>query len=442
MRHAQLARLGSEATAQLWSYAAVATVATVQAKLRPLPSTPANVKIGLLTTSFPRHAGDIAGDFVLGYARALRDEGHYVEVLAPEPTEASQPSAERGITLQHVPYLRPAVLQRTFYGAGVPDNLRRNPLTALGLAPFCGNLYLHARRSSRDWHALVSHWALPCALIAGAVRDARPHIAVLHSADVHLLQQLPLRGPIAERIARTAAALWFVTQAQRDQFIALLPPQTQPPRTLVCPMGIDVSETTPLSNAEREAFRRRHGLQGFCVLLLTRLVAIKGVDIALRAAAIGGITLLIAGDGPLRAELMQQARALAVPVRWLGVVRGEEKRCWMSAADAFALPSRRLADGRSEGMPCALLEALAHGLPVVASRLDGIAEAFDENAPPHALVPPDDPAALHAALLRLHGSRAAGRDGSTHAAHYGWGRARDCIAELLEPVAPTRSSCR
>jgi glycosyltransferase involved in cell wall biosynthesis len=393
------------------------------------------VNIGLLTTSFPRHAGDIAGDFVLGYARALRDEGHRVDVLAPEPSEASCALAENGIALHHVPYLRPRQLQHTFYGAGVPDNLRHNPLTGFGLAPFCGSLYWQTRRRSHAWHALVSHWAVPCALIAGAVRDARPHIAVLHSADVHLLRQLPMRGAIAERIARTANALWFVTQAQRDQFLALLPPTAKPPRTIVCPMGIDVSETRPVLGSEREAFRRRHRLQGFCVLLLTRLVAIKGVDIALRAAAMGGMTLLIAGDGPLRAQLVQQARALAVPVRWLGVVRGEEKRNWLNAADAFALPSRCLADGRSEGMPCALLEALAHGLPVAASRLDGIAEAFDENAPPHTLVPPEDPAALHAALLGLCDRPAASRDGSTRAGHYGWDRARKYMAELLGPVA-------
>jgi glycosyltransferase involved in cell wall biosynthesis len=144
----------------------------------------------------------------------------------------------------------------------------------------------------------------------------------------------------------------------------------------------------------------------------------------------GGMTLLIAGDGPLREELVRQARALAVPVRWLGVIRGEDKRGWLSAADAFALPSRCLPDGRSEGMPCALLEALAHGLPVAASRLAGIAEAFDENAPPHTLVPAEDPAALHAALLGLRDRAAGGRDGS---ARYGWDRARECIAQLLDP---------
>jgi len=391
--------------------------------------------LGLLTTSFPRHPADVAGQFVLGFARALCERGHTLEVLAPEPVEpAVAPVAPRAqLQITHVPYLRPRALQRTFYGAGVPDNLRRDPFAWLGLAPFCANLLLTAQRRAPRWDALISHWALPSALVAGSVRGVKRHIAVLHSADIHLLGRLPGRVWLAQRIARESDALWFVTRAQRDRFLALLPPRTELPLTIVQPMGIDLPRAQQLDPSERERFRRRHGLQGFCVLLLGRLVPIKGVDVALRAAAMGGMTLLIAGAGPEQAALMGLARRLAVPVKWLGVVDGEDKHRWLCAADAFALPSRRLANGRSEGLPCALLEAVSYGLPVAASRLDGIAELFEDTvAPDHRLVPPDDPRALHAALLELRASAQPARDGSDITTRYSWKYVGAQIGAVLE----------
>jgi glycosyltransferase involved in cell wall biosynthesis len=360
------------------------------------------MRVGLLTTSFPRYAGDVAGNFVQGFARALTQRGHHVDVLAPEPSEPHADSGEPGIHVHHVPYARPRALQRTFYGAGVPDNLARDPLAWLGLAPFCASLVRSTLRQRAHWDAVISHWAVPCALTAGALRGDRPHIAVLHSADIHVLSRLPARTQLAAAIARGADVLWFVSDAQRQRFCALLPRSVRPRRMLVCPMGIDTPSHAVFDADTRAAFRRSHQLQGFCVLLLGRHVSIKGYDVALRAAARGGdITLLIAGDGPMRASWMRQAREHNVRVRWLGTVHGAAKQRWLHAADAFALPSRQLASGRSEGLPCALLEALACGLPSVASDLPGIRELQRTCAPSLQLVPPDDPGALHNALLTL-----------------------------------------
>jgi glycosyltransferase involved in cell wall biosynthesis len=403
------------------------------------------MRVGLLTTSFPRFTGDVAGNFVLGFARALQRRGHQVEVLAPEPRERFATCDEPGIRLRHVPYARPRQLARTFYGAGVPDNLAHDPLAWLGLAPFCASLGYQAWLRRSHWDAIVSHWALPCALAAAAVRRDRPHLAVLHSADIHVLSRLPARAQLASAIARGADALWFVSQAQRARFEALLPQHVALPRTLVSPMGIDAPQPDVFDADTRTAFRRRHQLQGFCVLLLGRLVSIKGYDVALRAAARGGdITLLIAGEGPMQSSWMRLAHALRVRVRWLGTVHGEEKQRWLQAADAFALPSRELASGRSEGLPCALLEALASGLPAVASDLPGIRELHATRAPHLVLVPPDEPAALHAALLTLRDSaRADDRHMQTaHAIreHYGWHSIGERLDTLLQPLRSAASA--
>src|SRR3954454_12000613 len=99
------------------------------------------MRIGLLTTSFPRFVGDVPGHFVLGFARALSELGHTIEVLAPEPRERAfmAPLSLPGVSVHWVRYA-PRPLERTFYGAGVLDNLRSDPLAALGLMPFTAAL--------------------------------------------------------------------------------------------------------------------------------------------------------------------------------------------------------------------------------------------------------------------------------------------------------------
>ena len=108
------------------------------------------MRIGLLTTSFPRREGDVAGCFVLGFAQTLADHGHSIHVLAPEPAERGTTPRWPRIDVEWVPYLRPRCIQRTFYGAGVPDNLRRDPRAWLGIAPFAASLWQRTRVRVRD----------------------------------------------------------------------------------------------------------------------------------------------------------------------------------------------------------------------------------------------------------------------------------------------------
>jgi len=259
------------------------------------------VKIGLLTTSFPRAEHDAAGDFVLGFARALVARGHQLEVLAPEPHEADyqRPPRPAGIVVEWVPYLPARRLQRTFYGAGVLDNLRREPLSALGLAPFVASLARAAYLRAPRWDAVISHWALPCALIAGELPGTRPHLAVLHSADVFVLERLPsarLRRLLATRITRRARALLFSSRDLRRRFLALLDPllrAEQSARAHVCPMGIEAALPMPGSRAQ---LRSELALDRFTVLSLSRLIPLKGLEHAIDAVAgLPEVELVIAG---------------------------------------------------------------------------------------------------------------------------------------------------
>lgn len=385
------------------------------------------MRIGLLTTSFPCFEGDSAGHFVHGFADALQQRGHALEVLAPQPGEGQPPCLD-GIDLTWVPYMRPRRLSRTFYRAGVPDNLRTDPLAWLGLLPFSVALAATAARRAARWDAVVSHWALPCGVI-GAQLGGLPHLCVVHSADMWLLQRLPGRHAIARSMVERTTRMWFVAPHLRAQFEALLPPDSGPhPDWHVGPMGY---APRPLAPGERSTG------QHLRVLALGRLVPIKGLDVLVRAVARQpGVTLTIAGAGPERDALRRLARELRIDVVFAGHVQGEAKARLLAEADALALPSRPMRSGRTEGAPTGLIEAMAAGLPIVASDTGGVASMLQDGVHGR-IVAPGDIAALSDALARLRddpdGRTAMGDAAAMHAGQFAWPALAERAEAMLSP---------
>jgi glycosyltransferase involved in cell wall biosynthesis len=152
----------------------------------------------------------------------------------------------------------------------------------------------------------------------------------------------------------------------------------------------------PADIGERDALRRRHGLNGQTLVYAGRLAMQKAVDVALTAVSrVGGVELVIAGDGPDAEKLRALARELELNgrARFLGPQPRETVFELLRAADAVVLSSKW------ENFPHVAVEALAVGTPVVATNAGGVAEIVrdGENG---LLVPPDDPAALAAAIER------------------------------------------
>ncbi len=170
---------------------------------------------------------------------------------------------------------------------------------------------------------------------------------------------------------------------------------------VVVPMGIETAEFVSSEFDRREA-RQRFGLSRPTVLFLGRLVPVKGVEVLLSAIAQISvrqpIELVIAGDGPARASLIAAAAQQGLACRFIGEVNGPAKRQLLWAADVLALPSLLLADGRTEGSPVVVWEALAAGCPVVASRVGGVPMQLDGAG---LLVPAGDARSLATALERV-----------------------------------------
>jgi len=170
-----------------------------------------------------------------------------------------------------------------------------------------------------------------------------------------------------------------------------------PGQIVQIPMGVDVERFVPA--VEPGAARDQAGLGPETVLCLGRLDPQKGLEDALVAWAHVTVQkpaaqLVLVGDGPSRYALEAQARALGLEgrVRFLGLRRDPE--ILLQGSQVFLFPSR------SEGMPNALLEAMATGLPCVASRIGGNSDLV-EHGVSGMLIPPGDVRALAEAVITL-----------------------------------------
>ena len=146
-----------------------------------------------------------------------------------------------------------------------------------------------------------------------------------------------------------------------------------------------------------------------CIVVAANLLEVKGHTYlleALRLLADRGVRaqLDLAGDGPLRGELVDKVRALRLEdrVTFLGLLAHEKLLRQLEAGrwDVLVLPSVVTGAGDAEGIPVALMEAMSYRVPVVSTATGGIPELFEgvEEAP---LVPPKNAAALAEAIERL-----------------------------------------
>jgi len=216
-----------------------------------------------------------------------------------------------------------------------------------------------------------------------------------HGSD--LLRPSLLSRHLLPYYVRRADAITVVSRHLRDELVDRYGQKGRylPPIHLIR-NGIDLAFwAAPVPNAELVSVVRRP-----VVLFAGRLEPVKGPDVLLRGfagamRAVPGVRLKVIGDGSLREILKEQAADLELTpaVEWYGEVEPAELRRHLQTAAVFVLPSR------SEGMPLALMEAMAAGCPCVAARVGGVPELLQAGG--GLLVPPDDAEELEQALVRI-----------------------------------------
>lgn len=234
----------------------------------------------------------------------------------------------------------------------------------------------------------------------------KPIVMTLHTAGHDEPAAIDRQGRLARWAFRSADRYTGVSPALVDAFLAAGMPREQ---IVLVPNGIDIARFTPAGAAERVALRDSLKLRADRPVIA--FVGFFSRDkqprvlfdawLQLQTARRIDATLLLVGattsaysevDNTIAPAIQADAAAAAVAdrVHFAGVT--PDVPSYLRAADVFVLPSRR------EGLPVALLEAMACGLPCVASRLPGSTDAIVEHGVNGLLVPPGDVAALSNAI--------------------------------------------
>jgi teichuronic acid biosynthesis glycosyltransferase TuaC len=333
------------------------------------------MKILTFSTLYPNALEPTHGIFVENRLRHLARAGATeMRVIAPVPWFPSG-SARFG---RYGRYARVPKFETRFELPVWHPRFLSIPRLGMHLAPFF--LYLGTRDALRvqrrkgfDFDLIDAHYFYPdgvAAVLLGLEFD-RPVVITARGTDINLIADFPLPRRMILWAARRAAASITVCRALKDRLAEIGAAED---RIRVLRNGVDLTLFHP---RDREKARGRYGLTEPAILSVGHLIPRKGHDIVIRAAAeLPGVELLIAGDGPERRALEALARTLGVSdrVRFLGRLSQSELPELYSAADLLVLASDR------EGWANVLLEAMACGTPVVASRIWGTPEVVADPA--------------------------------------------------------------
>jgi type III pantothenate kinase len=295
------------------------------------------MNVVVLTTSFPREPGDVAGVFVRDAVEHLRDAGVGVDVVSPA-------------SFRHFGLA---------YGHGIVGNLKRKPWKAILLPAFIVSYARAARRVARDADLVHAHW-LPSAL--PALTTGKPFVLQLWGTDAEL-------GARAKWAARPLVGRARVVLCPSEA-LASFARELGARDVRVVPSGVAIPEEVG------EPEDPPH------VLFVGRLSEEKGILELLEAT--DGLPRVIVGDGPLRDRVPDA----------VGFVTPGQLGAYYERAAVVACPSRR------EGYGVAAREAMAHARPVVATSVGGLLDAVEDGVT-GLRVPPRDPAALRAAIETL-----------------------------------------
>lgn len=332
----------------------------------------------IVNSEYPPIGGG-AGNASAQLARHLAHLGRRVTVLTARFAELPHDEQQGGVRVVRLPALRSkqdrsdTLEQISFLLSaaifGLPWVLRLRPQAVLA--------FFGAPSGVAVWF-----WSLFLSL---------PYVVSLRGGDVpgfrpyDFARQHRLLAPLLRRVWRRARSVVANSQGLRALGAAF---ETKVPIAVI-PNGVDVEQFTV---SERDWQPAR-------LLFVGRVVFQKGLDVLLEA--LSGLKelawdLTIVGDGPRRADLEAQAEHLGIAERitFAGWKNGPALAAAYAQANLFAYASRH------EGMPNALLEAMASGLPAVATHIAGNEELVAEGET-GLLVPSEDPAALRAALVQL-----------------------------------------
>jgi len=322
----------------------------------------------LITAStFPRWDDDTEPRFVLDLAKQMLDKFE-VTVLAPAAIGAKDKEVLEGVNVIRYHYFPVHSLETLCYPGAIVPRIREKK-TRVFLVPFLMiSLWFHLFKLLPHYDIVHAHWLIPQGIVQSFFD--KPYIVTGHGGDVTSLNMGIVRK-LKIRCLKKAKHVTVVSDHLKKK-LKELSPEIEPS---IISMGVDTHK-----------FGKQYRVSDYfgqgdkkVVLFVGRLAEKKGVKYLIEAMKGIDALLVIVGDGPLRGELEEQAKILGDRVQFWGSKTHNELRTIYASADVFVAPSITAKDGDQEGVPTTIMEAMASGLPVVASNSGGITDVIENG---------------------------------------------------------------
>ncbi|MGX2029172.1 MULTISPECIES: glycosyltransferase [Methylocaldum] len=322
------------------------------------------MNIGVLTTSFPLRTNPSSGVFVQRLVAHLAQHAN-VSVITPASNIAFIDCCSLPYAVRFFCYAPRRFQTIAHQPGGIPVALRNHRWLVLLMPLFIAAMFLSCLRHFRHMDIIHANWAA-CGAIAGMAGCILgiPVITTLRGSDVARIQNSVIDRIFLKTCLATNRKIVCVSDAICTLVGQFFP--TMRNKLLVIPNGVA---------DEFLLIDRNYQVSDFGITFITigNLTPLKSIHTAIEAFAKANIEnsrLIVIGDGPEKARLEQLAQHLKVGkhVHFLGVLPPEEIPAQLFNADVFVFTSV------SEGRPNAILEAMAAGLPLAATSIDGVAE--------------------------------------------------------------------
>ena len=333
-------------------------------------SEPEKGRVLVLTTSYPSHAEDPSGIFIAKLLAAICKRGYSIKVVAPSDGTFYGGRNIGGIETVRFGYFWPRALERLTRGAGgIPENMAHSLLARLQLFPMMLRFFLVSLAQSRGVDLVYANW-LGAGIIGALVNlfTRKPLVVSFRGDDGYLAR---------DRFIWRALTKWVIGRA------SMVAPVSGELLDIIKGLGIAERKChLPRFGVDTDMFHpaefKTEGGAEIRLLFVGSLIVRKGLHDLLEALVdptLGNVRLTIVGEGLYSPQLMEMCERLGLKDRtdWKGILPPLEVSALMRSSDILCLPSYM------EGRPNAVNEAMASGLPVIATRVGGIPDMVEEG---------------------------------------------------------------